>query len=241
MKSTQASSRMTINPARMAGFLYLIYIVIHVASDVLGRSKLIVYGNAVATAQNILASEWQFRLGMMGDLFGAVLFLLTAWALYILLKPVDQNIALLFLLLNAGGVAVQCFSDLFLLASQLLLSDAGYLKVFQPDQLQALAMLSLYVYKSGFMIAQIFYGAWLFPLGYLVFKSGFLPRILGLVLMIHCVTWLTTFLQYFLFPGFTAITFVSYPLGFIAEFGLSLWLLVKGAQEQKTAFVGVGR
>jgi hypothetical protein len=176
----------------------------------------------------------------MGDLLGAVLFLLTAWALYVLLKPVDQNIALLFLLLNAGGVAVQCFSDLFLFASQLLLNDAGYLKVFQLDQLQALAMLSLYVYKNGFMMAQIFYGAWLFPLGYLVFKSGFLPKILGIILMIHCVTWLTTFLQFFLFPGFTAITYISYPLGFIAEFGLSLWLLMMGAKAQKPALVEVG-
>ena len=162
--------------ARMAGFLYFIYIVIHVFADVIGRSKLIVYGDAAATAQNIMASEWQFRIGFMSDLLAAVLFLLAAWALYVLLKPVNKNLALLFLLLNLGGVVIQCFSDLFLLASQMLLSGADYLKVFQADQLQALAMFSLYLYKNGFMIAQIFYGAWLFPLGYLVFKSGFLPE-----------------------------------------------------------------
>jgi hypothetical protein len=80
--------------------------------------------------------------------------------------------------------------------------------------------------EKGFMVAQLFYGAWLFPLGYVVFKSGFLPRILGIVLMVHCFTWLSTFFQSFLFPGFDAITYVSYPLGFIAEFGLSLWLLI---------------
>ena len=226
--------------ARMAGSLYLIYIVISIFADVLGRSKLIIFGDAAATAKNIMASEWQFRIGFMGDLLSAVLFLLTAWALYVLLKPVSNNIALLFLLFNLGGVAMQCFSDLFLFASQLLLSGAGYLKVFQADQLQALAMLFLYLYKNGFMIAQIFYGAWLFPLGYLVFKSGFLPRILGLILMIHCVAWLMTFLQFFLFPGFTAITYVTYPLGFISEFGLTLWLLIMGVRDQKPVLVEAG-
>ena len=223
----------TNKTARMAGFLYLIYMVLHIFADVIGRSRLIVYGDAATTAKNIMASAWQFRIGFMLDLFAALLFLLTAWALYLLLKPVNQNLALLFLLLNLGGVAIQCASDLFLPASQLLLSGADYAKVFQADQRQALAMSFLYLYKNGFMIAQIFYGAWLFPLGYVVFKSGFLPRILGIVLMIHCVTWLMTSLQFFLFPDFTAITYVSWPLGFIAEFGLTLWLLIMGVKEQK--------
>jgi len=227
--------------ARMAGFLYLIYIVTTIVADVFGRSKLIVFGDAAATAQNIMASEWQFRIGFIGDLIAAVLFALTAWALYVLLKPVNRNLALLFLLLNLGGVAIQCASDLNLFASLLVLSGADYLKVFQTDQLQALAMLFLYVYKNGFMIAQIFYGAWLFPLGYLVFKSGFLPRMLGIVLMSHCVVWLMNFLQFFLFPpGYEVITYTSWALGFIAEFGLALWLLIMGAKDQKPALVEAG-
>ena len=225
--------------ARMAGFLYLIYLVIQISSNVLGWSRLVVFGDAATTAKNIMASAWQFRIGFVGDLVAAVLFLLTAWALYVLLKPVNKNLALLFLLLNLGGVAVQCLSDLHLFAVLLLSSGADYLKVFQADQLQALAMLFLYLRQNGFMIAQIFYGAWLFPLGYLVFKSGFLPRILGIVLMIHCVFWLMTFLQSFLLPGFGAITYVSWPLGFIAEIGLTLWLLIMGAKEQKPALEGV--
>ena len=216
--------------ARIAGVLYFIYFVFHIFADVFGRSNIIVFGDAAATAQNIMGAEWQFRAGIMIDLLAAVLFLLAAWALYVLLNPVNKNLALLFLLLNLGGVAIQSFSDLFLFASQLLLNGADYLNVFQANQLSALAMLSLYLYKNGFMIAQIFYGAWLLPLGYLVFKSGFLPKILGIVLMVHCITWLLTTLQFFLFPGFTAITYISYPLGFIAEFGLTLWLLIKGAK-----------
>ena len=224
-----------VKTARIAGFLYLIYFVIHISSDLLGRSKIIVFGDAATTGKNIMASAWQFRIGFVGDLVAAVLFLLTAWALYVLLKPVNKNLALLFLLLNLGGVAVQCLSDLNLFAALLLSSGADYLKVFQADQLQALAMLFLYLRQNGFMIAQIFFGAWLFPLGYLVFKSGFLPRILGIVLMIHSVFWLMTFLQSFLLPDFGAITYVSYPLGFIAEFGLTLWLLIIGAKDQEPA------
>jgi hypothetical protein len=220
--------------------MYLVYIALHVFADLIGRSKIVVYGDAAATARNIMASAWQFRIGFMIDLFAAVLFLLTAWALYILLKPVNTNLALLFLLLNLSGVVIQSVSDLFLPASQLLLSGADYAKVFQADQLQALAMLFLNLYKNGFMIAQIFYGAWLFPLGYSVFKSGFLPRILGMVLMVHCATWLMTSLQFFLFPAFDAITFVSYLLGFIAEFGLALWLLIMGVTDQEPARVEIG-
>jgi Domain of unknown function (DUF4386) len=222
--------------ARMAGFLYLIYIVISIFADVLGRSKLIVLGDAATTAGNIIASAWQFRIGFVADLVGAVLFLLTAWALYVLLKPVNKNIALLFLLLNLSGVAVWCFSDLFLIASQILLSGADYLKVFQADQLQALAMLFLNIYKNGFSgIAQIFFSAWLFPLGYLVFKSGYLPRILGIILMVECFGWLMYPIQFFFFPGNVVLTNLSSAVGFIGEFSLMLWLLIMGAKDQKPA------
>jgi hypothetical protein len=219
--------------ARMAGFLYLMYMVITIPADVLGRSPLVVFGDAATTARNIMASEWQFRIGITGDLVSAVFFLLAAWALYALLKPVNKDFALLFLLLNLGGVAIYSINLLNQFAAVLLLSGADSLKVFQADQLQALALFFLTLHKNGYWIAQIFFGAWLFPLGYLVFKSGFLPRVLGIVLMVSCVTWTTTSLLYFLsVPGFDAITYVSYPLGFIAEFGLTLWLLIRGAKDQ---------
>jgi hypothetical protein len=220
--------------ARIAGFLYLMYMVITIPADVLGRSPLIVYGDAATTARNIMASEWQFRIGITGDLVSAVFFLLAAWALYVLLKSVNKDLALLFLLLNLGGVAVYSISLLNQFAAVLLLSGAEALKVFQSDQLQSLAMFFLDLHHNGYWIAQIFFGAWLFPLGYLVFKSGFLPRLLGVVLMASCITWTTTALLYFLYvPGYTVLTHVSFPLGFIAEFGLTLWLLIKGAREQK--------
>src|SRR3990172_2845090 len=210
--------------ARMAGFLYLIYMATPIISDV-WRGSFIVLGDAAATASNIMAHEGLFTITAVGDLLAAALFFLTAWALYVLLKPVNKNLALLFLLLNLAGVAIQCSSDLFLFAIQLLMNGPDYLNIFQTDQLQALAMFFLDLREKGFLIAQLFYGAWLFPLGYLVFKSGFLPRILGIVLMVHCFTWLSTFFQSFLFPGFDAITYVSYPLGFISYFFLTFLYL----------------
>ena len=220
--------------ARMAGLLYLIYMVVEILADVLGRSPLIVFGDAAATASNIVAHEWQFRIGFVGDLLAGVLFFLAAWALYALLEPVNKDLALLFLLLNLGGVAVRFAIDLNYVAALLLSSGADTLKVFQTDQLQALGMAFLYLQKNGYWASQIFFGVWLFPLGYLVFKSGLLPKYLGVILMVHCVTWTTTSILYFLYvPGYTAITNLSFPLGFIAEFGLTLWLLIKGVREQK--------
>jgi len=225
--------------ARMAGLLYLLFMVTTIPADVFGRSRLVMLGDAAATAGNILASEGLFRLSFVGDLVSAVLFFLAAWALYLLLKPVNKDLALLLMLLNLGGVAVYSINLLNQFAALLLLSGADYLKVFQADQLSAMAMFFLNLHKNGYWIAQIFFAAWLLPLGYLVFKSGFLPRILGIVMMIHFVGWLMTFFQFFLFPGFTAITYVTYPLGLVSELGLTLWLLIMGAKEQKPAVLAV--
>jgi len=239
MNTTNRSPHATINKnARMAGLIYFIYFITHIISDV-SRDGLIVSGDAAATASKILAHEGLFTITAVGDLVAAALFALSAWALYVLLKPVNKNLALLFLLLNLGGVAIQCSSDVLLFASPLLMNGPGYLKVFQADQLQTLAMFFLDLREQGFLISQLFYGAWLFPLGYLVFKSGFLPKILGIVLMVHCFTWLSTFFQSLLFPGFVAITYVSWPLGFIAEVGLTLWLLIMGAKDPKPASVEI--
>ena len=221
----------TKQTARIAGLLYLIFIITAIFAGVV-RSNLIVFGDTSATVNHIMTSKWLFRIGFMSDVVSAVFFLLAAWALYVLLKPVNKNIALLFLLLNLGGVAVQCLNMLNLFSAVLLLSGADYLKVFQIDQLQTLAMFFLYLYKNGFMIAQFFFAAWLFPLGYLVFKSGYLPKILGIIVMIECFGWLMYPLQFFLFPAYEVISYLSFAVGFIGEFGLTLWLLIMGAKDQ---------
>jgi hypothetical protein len=222
--------------ARMAGLLYLIFIVTCIFAKIV-RSKLIAYGDAATSANNIIASEWLFRIGFMSDLISAVFFILSAWALYVLLKPVNKNFALLFLLLIVGGAAIQCINMLNLFASVLLLNGADYLKVFQADQLHALAMLFLNLHQNGFIIAQVFYGTWLFPLGYLVIKSDLLPRILGVLLIIDCFGELIWVFQFFLFPGFEAITYPGFAVGFIAEMSLSIWLLIRGVKDRSAEAV----
>jgi hypothetical protein len=152
---------------------------------------------------------------------------------YSTLKPVNKNLALLFLLLNLGGVAVECINMLNLFSALQFLSGANYLTVFQTGQLQAMAMSSLNSYTNGFMIAQIFYGTWLLPLGYLVYKSRFLPRLLGILLILDFFGVLIWFFQFFLFPSYGVASYPSYAAGFIAEVSLSLWLLIKGVKEQK--------
>ena len=147
MNTTKESPHGTINKtARIAGFLYFVYFVTSVIAEQFGR---FVFVDAPATVSNIMAHDSLFRIGFVISLFSVVFFLLAAWYLYLLLKPVNKNIALLFLLLNLGGFAIWCLNMLNLFASVLLLSGADYLKVFQPDQLQAQAMLFINLARMG--------------------------------------------------------------------------------------------
>ena len=160
-------------------------------------------------------------------------FLLAAWALYVLLKQVNKNLALLFLLLNLGGVAVECINTLNLFAALQFLSGVNYLSVFQTGQLQAMAMSFLDLYTNGFLIAQIFFSAWLLPLGYLVYKSRFFPRPLGMLLILDFFGNMSWFLQGLLLPGYGILAYPGNVISFIAEISLMLWLLIMGVKKQK--------
>jgi hypothetical protein len=219
--------------ARMAGFLYLAFFVTFFLADNGVHSTSVGAGDAAAIAENIVASERLFRIGFVSFALSAMFFLLSAWALYVLLKPVNKDLALLVVLLNLCGVAIKCASLLGELAALLLLSDADYLQVFEANQLQAMATLFLNVFKNGFMIAQIFFAVWLLPLGYLVFKSGFLPKVLGILLILDFFAILIWFLQFFLFPDYEVISYPGLAISFIAEASLCLWLLVKGVNAER--------
>lgn len=219
----------------MAGFYYFMYFVTSIVANMFGR---FIFVDASVTVTNIMDHEAQFRIGFVISLFSVVFFLLAAWYLYVLLKPINPNLASLFLLLNLGGFTVWCFSLLNLFAGLLILSEADYSKVFQPDQLQAQAMLFINLRKSGAAIAQIPYGVWLFPLGYLVFKSGFLPKILGILLIADCFGLVIYVFQYFLLPGYEIISYPCFVVSFIAELSLTLWLLIKGVKDQEPTLAG---
>jgi Domain of unknown function (DUF4386) len=226
--------------ARMAGLFYLVFILTFAFASYV-RSTIIVSGNAAATANNIVSSQGLFRLGFMSELISAVFFFLAAWALYVFLRPVNRNLALLFLLLNLGGVIVESSNMLNLLAPLTLLTGANYLNVFQPNQLQALAMSFLNSYSNGIMIAQIFYGAWVLPLGYLLYKSHLVPRILGILLIIDFFGILSWFFQFFFFPGYGILSYPGLAASFVAEVSLTLWLLIMGVKDLNPRLVGVSQ
>jgi hypothetical protein len=218
--------------ARLAGFLYLAYIVLFASSTFI-QHKPFVWNDPAAMARNITDSALMIRIGYMSEVVAALLFLSTAWALYALLKPVGKNLALLFVLFNLAGVAIECVCALIQIDALLLLGDPNYLHAFNPSQLQTLSLFFLGLSGSGNMILTLFYGAWLFPLGYLVFKSGFLPRFLGVLLLLDGLSLMICFVQLCLFPGHKKLTYPLYPIMFIAEFGLAIWLIIKGVKPQK--------
>jgi hypothetical protein len=219
--------------ARIAGLLYLLHFVAFFLADNGVHPTAVGSLDVAATARSMMASQELFLVGFVSFLLTGVFFLLSAWALSVLLRPVNRDLAVLLVLLNLGGVAIWCSAQLSELAALLLLSGADYLNVFQADQLQALAMLFLSLYQYGFMIAQLPLNLWLFPLGYLVYKSGFLPRILGILLIADGVAMLTWFVQFFFFPSYGAVSTVGLAVSFVAEGAFCLWLLIKGVKDQK--------
>jgi hypothetical protein len=211
--------------ARITGGFYLAYILASVLADMLGH---IGRGTAQQLYQAIVTNEALFRLGLVIALITGFLFLMAAWGLYVLLRPVNKNLALLFLLLNAVGVAIQGASMLWLVSALLQGDGASHLQAYSAAQLEGMALLSLNVYKTGWVTAQLFFGTWLFPLGYLVCKSEFLPRFLGVLLMLDGIGVLIWFFQALLLPAYPAIHYPGLAVSFVAELGLALWLLVKG-------------
>jgi hypothetical protein len=213
--------------ARITGGVYLAYILASVLATMLGQIGL---GAAPQVYQAITTNEGSFRLGLVVALTTGFLFLMVAWGLYVLLRRVDRNLALLFLLLNAVGVAIQGASMLSLVSALLQGDAASHMQAYSAAQLEGLAYLSINVYKAGWVTAQLFFGTWLFPLGYLVYKSGYLPRFLGVLLVLDGIAVMVWFLQALLLPDYNAIHYPGLALSFVAEFGLGLWLLVKGVK-----------
>jgi hypothetical protein len=214
--------------ARVAGVLWFITLLTVVITG-LTRSPLIEPGDAIATANNIMASESQFLLGFVSDLSHQVIFILYVLVLYKLLKPVNKNQAALMVVLALVGIPIAMLNQLNQLAALLLLSGADYLTAFQADQWGALVMLFLDLYETGIHIAMIFWGLWLLPFGYLVFKSGYIPRILGVLLIIAGFGYLIDVVTFFLFPTIPSIALFTW----WGELLLPLWLIIKGVNVEQ--------
>jgi hypothetical protein len=213
--------------ARRAGAVYLAYIVF-IASFGIMQSHQVVWSDLAATAHNIQQSILFFRVSFVTEIVATLLFLCATWSYYVLLKPVGKNLALLLVLLNLTGVAVECASAITRFGALKCLTDTDLLHGFTADQMQVLAMLLLRVGGSGLIVANLFYGAWLFPFGWLVYKSGFIPRFWGVLLFADCFCLWICFVQMCLFPEYEKWTYPLFPIMFVAEVGTALWLVIKG-------------
>ncbi len=214
--------------ARLAGGLYLSLMPFAFFGLIYVPSVLLVPGDAVTTSRNIIESEWLFRSGTASHLIDQIIFIFLVLALYRLLKPVNRDHAVLMVVLALLGVPIAFLNEVNNLATLRLLGSAGD-GAFTPAQLHAQAMLFLDMHESGNLVAQVFWGLWLLPLGFLVFRSGFLPKLLGILLVIGGAGYVFDSATQLLFPGQPTISQFT----FIGEVLFPLWLLIKGVNVER--------
>src|SRR5215211_9042052 len=188
--------------ARVAGFLVILLVLLGPFSQLYVPSTLIVPGDATATADNIRASGWLLRLGIVSDSLIFLIEIVVTVLLYVLLRPVSRTLSLVAAFARLAMAIIQGINLLPYFTALLLLSGAGYLTVFEPDQSDALALLFLNAHQYGDYIWQVFFGLHLFVLGYLIFKSGYFRRILGLLMVLGSLGYLLDSYGNILFPNY---------------------------------------
>jgi hypothetical protein len=223
----------TKKAARVAGLLYFFSSLPAPFSLLYIPSAFMVMGDASATANKIRKSELLFRTGIVAELISATVFIFMGLAFYHLLKGVNKKHALLMLTLVLVSVPISFINELNRVAALMLSNGAHISGALDQRQLDALVMAFLHLHGSGLLLAQIFWGLWLFPFGVLVYRSGFLPRILGVFLVIACFAYLASSLTFLLLPayGHTVTEFAMWFEG-LGELPIMLWLLIKGAKDQ---------
>lgn len=214
--------------ARTAGILYLIIIAGGLFAEALVRQQLIVPGDPSATARNILDQELLYRLGFAVHLFYLMCALPLALIFYRLFRPVNRDFAALALLFNLVAITVEGVNLINQFAPLRLLGVEG-LTAFSPEQLNVLAYTYVRVFSSGFAISLVFFGVFCLLIGYLIFKSGFLPHFLGVLMAVAALCYLTNSFSLFIAPEFASLLFPYILLPcLVAELALALWLVVMG-------------
>lgn len=216
--------------ARIAGFLYLLQIPLGVFGIVYVPKSLIVIGNSEKTVSNILANEFLFRLSIVSAILCALVTIATAVYIYNVLKSVNKKKAKWILLFTLIVAPITMINELNNVAVLVLLKYPQYSPAFSSDQLYNMVSIFLDLHQYGLQIAGIFFGLWLFPMGYLVFKSTYIPKVIGILLIITCIGYLIDFTTFFLFPRFPIIVSEYTWLG---EVLMVLWLLIKGVNSKK--------
>jgi hypothetical protein len=223
--------------ARVAGLLYLTLLTAPLRLIYI-PTKLIVSGNAAATASNIAAHQTLFRLGILTDLFTAVMGIFLTLALYRLFKGVDQFLAAMVVVLGALMVTpIYFLNTLNDAATLLLVRGADFLSVFDKPQREAMAMLFLRLHHHGVVVNEVFWGLWLLPFGLLVYKSRFLPRFLGVWLVLNCFAYVAQSVTSIMWPQYEdVVANYSFPIMF-GELAIMLWLVIMGAKERQPSAV----
>ena len=213
---------------RIGGILYLLVIVGGIIGPIFLSVTLAVPNDAVSTAQNIISSPSLWRMGITGDILIHVLDIPLMVVLYVLLKPINKNLALLAVFFNLIQTAVLVVNSSNLVMPMLLLGDANFIKVFELDQPYALAYLFVEAYDYGTIIGLIFFGFACLVYGYLLFKSGYFPKPLGVLMTIAGLSYLANSLTHILLPAYAEKVGMVLVLAFIGELSFCLWLLLKG-------------
>jgi hypothetical protein len=220
----------TVKAARIAGAVYLSMVFTAPFTLLYIPNKLIVRGDATASANNILAHQTMFRLAIFGDLVTAVIFICLGVALYRLLSGVSKTWATLMLAFVLVSAGVGFLDTLNNVAALILFRGADFLSVFDKTQLNALGYLFIRLHDQGVFMNELFWGLWLFPFGLLVFRSGFLPRFIGVWLMINCFGYVALSIVALFMPSYYGAAFKwAQPILF-GELAIMLWLLIKGAK-----------
>jgi hypothetical protein len=220
----------TVKAARIAGAVYLSMVFTAPFTLLYIPSKLIVHGDANATAENILAHETMFRLAILGDLLAAVIFICLGIALYRLLSTVNKTWAMMMLAFVVVSAAVGFLDTLNNIAALILFRGEKFLAVFDTPQRNALGYLFIRLHSQGIFINELFWGLWLFPFGLLVFRSRFLPRFIGVWLMINCFGYVALCVIALFSPHYYAAAFRWAQPVLFGELAIMLWLLIKGAK-----------
>jgi Domain of unknown function (DUF4386) len=224
----------THNPGRVAGLWYLLLCIVGPLRLVYIPTELFVHGDAAATVNNIAAHEWLFRFGIMGDLFGAVVLIFLVMAFYRLFKDVDQYLAMLVVILGGVMPALLYFVNVVSDSGALMIAQGGadFLSVFDKPQRDALVVLLLRLHDAQNTAAEMLWGLWLIPLAILVYRSRFLPRFLGVWLVINGIAYVVLCLTGELFPQYSNRAFLMSQPALFGELAFMLWLVIKGSKPQ---------
>ena len=226
--------------ARLAGLLYLLASIPAPFGLIYVPNKLIVLNDATATADHIRASESLLRLGVASELIGFIMFILVVLALYRLFKAVNETHALAMMILILVSIPISLLSVVNEIAALIIVSGADFLSVFNRAQLDALAYLFMRLHSRESLVAEIFWGLWLFPFGILVIRSGFIPRVLGYLLFIAAFGYLASSVTFLLLPAHGPIVDRFATKLTLCELPIILWLLIWGANVKSPTVVAAG-